>query len=710
MSDKEERLSELGEAALAYVDQGFAVIPLRPRTKEPMTRHGLKDWTDDPESVRAIWARYPDANVGIVCGAPSKGLVVVDLDTHEDGPDGYDALRAWEREHGPLPDTCTAVTGSGGTHMLFRASHEVRPSANAELAVDVRGDGSYIVAPPSVHPSGRRYEWEVPPDEAEPAPFAFASAFVESVRPKGQGPGEKLSLPDTIASGGRNNMLFKQGASMRAKRVDAATIADTLHGTNARRCNPPLPSDEVDKIVASVLALPEGRSAAFEASRPTAAAAVEVVEEVDADVIAERPTWLDKKGRVVHNAMGRTLLAERHVVHVNKADGILAIWNGSRYDLGTDGVDRACIEMHDGIRARERSEVREYVRLTAPVKAEAPAEYIAFANGVLDVDTGEVLPLTPDLLIANVIPHDYDPALDPTGGVVDRTLDKIACGDPSIKLNLMEVLGLAMLRSAKYAQCAILTGEGSNGKSCFTQMVQALVGDENYSALDLNALGRPFQLGHLAGKLVNAGDDISNEFVDGNTLANFKSVVSGESVFTDVKNGTGFVFRPYALFVFSCNEFPRIGDTTSGTLRRFHGIPFRARFSKADPDYDPDTVAKVTTEQACREMIALGLAGLQSVAAHNGFTPTEYSERIVSDIQVDSDTVAAWAADAAAAEWIDGQAIKEVYAQYTSWCLEANVKPISRERFTRKVNALLRMRVGIGKDENMKSVRMFQTA
>lgn len=705
MTDTEERLSELGEAALAYVEQGFAVIPLRARAKEPMTVHGLKDWTDDPESVRAIWKKYPAANIGIVCGAPSKGLVVVDLDTHEDGPDGYDALRRWESEHGPLPDTCTAITGSGGTHMLFRASHEVRPSANAELAVDIRGDGSYIVAPPSVHPCGRRYEWEVPPDEVEPAPFAFVSAFVESVRPKGQGPGERLSVPDTIVTGGRNNMLFKHGASMRAKRMDAATIADALHGTNARRCNPPLPADEVDKIVASVLALPEGRSAAFEA-RPTAAE----VTEVDAEVMDELPMWLDKKGRVVHNAMGRALVDERHVCHVNKSDGILATWDGTRYLLGNDGIDRACIEMHDAIRARERAEVREYVRLTAPVKGEAPAEYIAFKNGVLNVETGEMLPLSPDLLIANVIPHEYDPDVDPSGGVVDKVLDKLSCGDTAVKLNLMEVLGLSMLRSAKYAQCAILTGEGSNGKSCFTQMVQALVGDENYSALDLNALGRPFQLGHLAGKLVNTGDDISNEFVDGNTLANFKSAVSGESMFTDVKNGTGYVFKPYALFMFSCNEFPRIGDTTSGTLRRFHGIPFRAKFSKSDPDHDPNTVEKVTTEEACREMIALGLAGLQSVEAHKGFTPTDYSTEIVKDIQVDSDTVAAWIYDTAAEEKIEGAVVKDTYDQYDTWCIEANVKPLSRVRFTRRVNTLLGTRSVAGRNDKDKNnvVKVFQ--
>ena len=66
MNDTEERLSELGEAALAYVEQGFAVIPLKARAKEPMTVHGLKDWTDDPESVRAIWKKRSIALTSVI--------------------------------------------------------------------------------------------------------------------------------------------------------------------------------------------------------------------------------------------------------------------------------------------------------------------------------------------------------------------------------------------------------------------------------------------------------------------------------------------------------------------------------------------------------------------------------------------------------------------------------------------------------------------
>lgn len=703
-------LSELGEAALSYVGMGLAVIPLRPRGKEPMTAHGLNDWTDDPESVRAVWGRYPDANVGIVCGAPSGGLVVLDLDSHEGGPEGYETLRAWERANGELPETASAVTGSGGVHLLFRAAGEVRPSVNAALAVDVRGDGSYIVAPPSVHPNGRRYEWEVPPDEEAPARYeGLPEAFAAHVRPRGGGAGAgRYEMPATVCEGGRNDALFRLGASLRAKRVDPVAIADAVRGVNAARCSPPLPPDEVDRVVESVLALPEGRSEAFERERAARLPATTAkAKEVEAEPV-ERPAWLDRSGRVRHNLFGQMIAESRHVCHVGKPDGVLAVWDGARYALGPDEVDRACIEVYDSIRGRERVEVREYIRLTAPVREEAPSRLLAFKNGVLDVYTGDFRPMTPELLISNVIPHDYDPDAR-TDGAVGRLLDRLACGDPDIKLNLMECMGMAMHRSAEFAQCAVLTGTGSNGKSVFSRMLQALVGEDNCSALDIASLKRPFQAGHLAGKLLNVGDDIPNGFLDGDALATFKSVVSGDTVFTDVKNGAGYAFRPYALFVVSCNEFPRIGDTTQGTLRRLHGIPFNARFSRSDPDFNPRIADEMTTEEACREMVALGLAGLQSAIAHGGFTPTGYSEDIVADIVTDSDTVAAWAEDTGAAAWAPGMAVTEVYARYSDWCGGAGVSAVSRKRFTRRANALMGTFVDSRRNAEHKSVKVFLT-
>ena len=254
----EESLSELGRAALDYVRRGFAVIPLWPKSKKPRTEHGLNDWTDDPGSVVAIWTAYPDCNVGIVCGKPSGGLAVVDIDEH-DGESGYDAVRAWENAHGALPETCSAVTGSGGVHLLYRVGREVRPSVNEALLVDIRGDGSYIVAPPSVHPNGRRYEWESPPDEVS---VAWADenvlAFIDHVRPKQEG--ERFTAPREVGKGGRNDTIFKLACSMQAKEEPDEDILDYCLYFNSRRCSPPLPEDEVRRTVESALGYRKGLS------------------------------------------------------------------------------------------------------------------------------------------------------------------------------------------------------------------------------------------------------------------------------------------------------------------------------------------------------------------------------------------------------------------------------------------------------------------
>lgn len=154
--------NELLIAALGYAARGWAVLPLRPRAKTPLTEHGLKDATTDPDIIPRWWARWPDANVGIATGQDS-GLIVIDIDEDHDGDQTLDQLEA---EHGPLPTTMTSLTGAG-RHLLFQHPGQALRNSAGRLGagIDTRGDGGYIVAPPSVHPSGVAYEWlhDTPP-------------------------------------------------------------------------------------------------------------------------------------------------------------------------------------------------------------------------------------------------------------------------------------------------------------------------------------------------------------------------------------------------------------------------------------------------------------------------------------------------------------------------------------------------------------------
>lgn len=708
MTEGEESLSELGKAALSYVRSGFAVFPLRPGGKEPRTKNGLNDWTDDEESVVEVWSAFPDSNVGIVCGSPSGGLLAIDVDCHEDGEDGYASLREFERENGKLPDTCSQITGSGGMQMLYRSDVEVRNGVNTGIGIDVRGDGGYIVAPPSVHPNGKCYEWENPPDEM--APQQADEAVLALVRHVGGRVGSEDAskwtpheLPDEVREGGRNDALFRAGASMRAKRVEPSVIADALRGINAQRFRPPLDEREVEKVVESVLALPEGHSEAYDRSRADKCAGCDGCGEGEAvEVAAATPdAWVpppppldcvNDKGRPIHNKFGRYLIERHMMCKVGTHDGAPAIWTGRCYSLGWDSVHRAITRACDSVKASERKEIGEYVRLMAPVREEAPSNLVAFRNGVLDIETDEFRPMGPDVLITNVIPHDYDAGIvdEPEFKLVSDKLFQMADGDEMTFLNLMEAAGMCIYRSNSLQKCPVLLGEGSNGKSVFLRMVESMLGFENYSVLELNQLDKNFQMGQLAGKLANISDDISNEFLKGNTLALFKKVSSGEQVFTDVKNLQGYKFRPYCTMMFSANEFPRIEDSSYGMMRRLHPIVFSHRFSKDDEDFDPRITEKLTTEKASQALAIMAVSGLKNAIEMNGFSPNAKSMAAVASIKEDNDTVVQWIADEAmGAEKVDGQPVAGMYERYSKWCDGSGCSHVSRNKFTKSVSAAM---------------------
>ena len=153
MSDRNGLKTSCMEAALGLARRGWHVFPCRPRGKRPWTPNGFLDATVDEHVIERWWREKCDANIGIWAGA--SGLLVIDID----GDKGREGLQLLEDELGALPQTVSATTGHGA-HYYFREVEGVGPSAG-KLApgVDIRAGGSYIVAPPSMHPTGRSYVW-----------------------------------------------------------------------------------------------------------------------------------------------------------------------------------------------------------------------------------------------------------------------------------------------------------------------------------------------------------------------------------------------------------------------------------------------------------------------------------------------------------------------------------------------------------------------
>ncbi len=236
--------------ALYYARLGLAVFPLKARGKSPLTEHGCRDATKDTGQIERLWSRWPSANIGVATGSISGGLVVIDLDVDEDrGIDGRETLRRWEADHGALPaDTWLSITGRGGYHYFYKDTSIVKNRAGLYEGVDIRGDGGYIVAPPSIHPNGRKYEWEQSPEDT---PLAMVNGVVmDFLAGKDlENLGRPFEAPEKIPEGERTNTLVKLVCSQQAKGLSDEAIRAAVRAENEAKCIPPLSDEELEKTV-----------------------------------------------------------------------------------------------------------------------------------------------------------------------------------------------------------------------------------------------------------------------------------------------------------------------------------------------------------------------------------------------------------------------------------------------------------------------------
>jgi Bifunctional DNA primase/polymerase, N-terminal len=224
--------------------------------KHPRTRHGKDDATDDLEQVLEWWTRWPDANVGV---RPPEGTAIVDVDLKSNGPT---ALHKLTCAHGGLVPTWTARTGGGGLHIWFRATGALK--AQLCQGVDLKSHTGYVVMPPSLHASGRRYRWANTPPIAEAPAWLLAMARKPAVRLRPLRPPlagvaahraddalvnvvTRAQTPSGPRGGNRNEALH-WAACRAAERGSPALLVDKLRRAAA---GVGLPAEEIERTLES---------------------------------------------------------------------------------------------------------------------------------------------------------------------------------------------------------------------------------------------------------------------------------------------------------------------------------------------------------------------------------------------------------------------------------------------------------------------------
>ncbi|MEA3275953.1 MAG: bifunctional DNA primase/polymerase, partial [Pseudomonadota bacterium] len=237
------------DEVLKYAAHGKPVFPCG-QDKKPLTEHGFKDASTDESIVTAWWSHWPDALVAMPTGAASD-TVVLDVDV-KNGHDGEESLFRLQRQHEQLPDTVEVLTPSGGRHLYFEHPGRRIPCSAGKLGdgLDIRGDGGYIILPPS-RIGEHQYVYEGSnPNSPAPLPGWLLELTAAKATTTNHSHSPTADAWNGVAEGGRNSELFRYACRLRARGLVAGE-AETLLQTAATRCSPPALDAEVSKILRS---------------------------------------------------------------------------------------------------------------------------------------------------------------------------------------------------------------------------------------------------------------------------------------------------------------------------------------------------------------------------------------------------------------------------------------------------------------------------
>lgn len=373
------------------------------------------------------------------------------------------------------------------------------------------------------------------------------------------------------------------------------------------------------------------------------------------------------------------LIATDYVIKLNNQ---LHVYHNGVYFNNDNYIEKKMIEHIPRLSSARRSETLKYINLLAESKESHDENLIAFKNGIFDITSNELLEFSPDYIITNLIDWNYDS--EAYNELTDKTLNKLACGDKEIRALLEEMIGYCFFRRNELRKAFVLIGGTQNGKSTFLDLIAYILGDSNISSLDLKELGQRFKTAELFGKLANIGDDIGDSYIPDTAI--FKKLVSGDRLNVERKGQDPFDFNNYSKLIFSANNIPRIGSgqDSSAIMNRLIIIPFNARFSKSDPDFDPFIKYKLRKESSIEYLIKLGLEGLKRVLT-NGFTISEKVEKELRDYELTNNPIIGFIEESNP----ENKSTKDVYRAYKEFCLVNGHNPMSHTKLSQYIKTNL---------------------
>lgn len=680
------------DAALDYATRDWPVFPVHgirngrcscgkancdDAGKHPRVSGGFHAATTDPEQINTWWRQWPDANVGIPTGERS-GFIVVDLDRREDRDGVATAAATWGHE--PKSGVCTR-TGSGNSyHCIFQyPGFPVKSEQAIAPGVDVKGDGGYVVGPPSRHISGNAYEWLVHPDD-EDIPEA-PEWLLEHLRNGQATPGAQSTEQGdgaTIPEGERNGTLASIAGSMRARGMSEEGICAALQVENENRCVPPLSAGEVVAIARSI-----GRYPPQEAKTTKRTRKGENRRATEADKYwAPGPTGRTGFKPVL---LGDELMRERVFSHCSLTGEVMHYRDGVWGPLDKGYLHSLVAKaLGDEFRTNHADEVYGYLRAKfGDVEGQfevAPDGYLNFQNGLLRCDDWELIEHTPDVHSFNQLPVTYDPAA--TAMPCWRQVLADALDTDEDRNLLQEWFGYAMAPHQYAKRGFVFVGPSNTGKSLALRVLSRLIGEANLSAIPIQKLSERFTAAGLFRMLANISADLPASKVEDSSV--FKMLTGNDALHGEHKFGECFSFRSAATPMFSCNQLPYTEDRSQAYFDRWVIMRFANVVSKSDQVSDLDSIIWNAEAPAVAAWAVEGLKRLKRRKWQ--FEETGAVVEMRKEYRKHADSVFAFVSDRCKLAAGEREITDELFDAYKGYCeVEGISRPVARRTFTAKM-------------------------
>jgi putative DNA primase/helicase len=718
-SDQNARL----DAALEYATRGWQTLPIHSSAearcscgegcsrpgKHPRTPHGVKDATVDADIIRSWWAQWPDANVAIATGTAS-GIIVLDVD----GTAGIESLHDLEAQHGVLLDGPRVRTGGGGRHIYLKhPGGVVRNRVGLAPGLDLRADGGYVVAPPSVHVSGGVYAWLTSPEaDLPPAPewlLQLASARRGQDEPAAAQPASTshtshegaagtttpygaAALRDaaervrTAPEGTRNNTLFTQAAAA-FELVAGGEIAldDARRALTAasRACG--LPDDEFERTMSSAWdhGMANPRRAGTTAAGSTGPATLGTMNLTDtgnaeryvaehnqvARYVGAWDRWLIYDGRRWVRDLTRQAedLAKETIRRIY-AEAALAATSQDRARIADWAEDSESRRSRDAMVALARSE--RLVSMAHEVLDQDPW-LLNVLNGTLNLRDGVLLPHRADDYLSKLAPVPYDP--DAPCPLWLAFLLRVLDNDGALASFVQRAVGYSLTGSDREHALFFGHGEGANGKSTFLTMLQRLLGDYAIQAAPDLLLAHRGEV-HPTGQadLFRARVAVCTEADDGASwaAATVKRLTGGDRIKARRMREDFWEFDPTHKFWVGANYKPVLRRHDPAFWRRIMLIPFDVVIPEAERD--KELAAKLAVEAS--GILAWAVRGCREWQ-ERGLDPPQRVLDAIRAYNVEQDRVARFVEEVCVPRLGARTAVADLARAYAEWCRRQGEDP-----------------------------------